>query len=425
MVRSLGLLMEMLAAVYGMAMFFGEKVKFDIKTISFIMFNVFLITLINEYDYPIYWLTLSYILVFVYGLLEYQDTLKKTLLNCLLTIGALAVLQQVFSLIFLKILETEFAMLGAFFVNVCCIIVFILVRPSGKLRSFSNFLFVNRKIYYTILAFILICIGGNVIKAKISGSFNEENYVQIICFSSLLMSIIVEWQKARKDYEREITKRELNELYFCAYEELIELVRDKQHDMKNHINAIYSMIYTIDNYEELVERQKNYCQVVLDSCIETNILILVKNPLLAGFLYKKMQDAESKGIEVACKIGDKIEKTAIPEYEIIDILGVLIDNAIEAEEENNCEIRKIEIEYGCDNQWEFFVVANSSREYSKQEISQFFIRDYSSKGNNRGIGLDKVRRKLKRMDGGINVINTKENGENYLRFTIMLPIKKN
>lgn len=424
MVRSFIVLMEIVSIIYGLTTFFGRKVKLDIATVSFTISEIFLTALINEYDYPVYWLSLSYIIIFVYGLIEYHDTMKRTLLNCLLTIGILAVLQQLFSLVFLKIFETDYALFGAFLVNVCCIIVLILLKPSGRLQSLSDFLFKSKKVYYAILAFVLVCIGGNIVNAKVNGAFNEENYVQVIYFSVLLVSIILEWQKARREYEKEIAKRELNKLYFSAYEELIELVRDKQHDMKNHINAIYSMIYTIDNYDKLVERQKKYCQIVLDSCSETNILISVKNPLIAGFIYKRMQDAKCKGIEVLCKINEMKEELSIPEYEIIDMLGVLLDNAIEALAEESSATKKIIIEYSYDSEWESLTIANSSREYSEQEISQFFIRGYSSKDKNRGIGLDKVRRKLKEMGGGINVVNRIVEEENFLRFTIMFPMKK-
>lgn len=52
---------------------------------------------------------------------------------------------------------------------------------------------------------------------------------------------------------------------------------------------------------------------------------------------------------------------------------------------------------------------------------QFFQRNYSSKGLGRGIGLDKIRRKLKQLNGGIKVENMSENQEMYLEFSIMLP----
>lgn len=420
MVRSLGLLMEMLAVVYGISTFFGEKIRLDVGTVSFIGSEIFLITFINEYDCPAY-LSLSYVLVFVYGLIEYKDTIKRTLLNCLLTISFFAVLQQVFSLIFFKILETEYAALGVVFVHTSCIVALFLIKQRRNLKSLSDFLLKNEKIYYIILTFILICIGGNIIRAKINGSFDEENYVQVIYFSALFACIVIEWQKARRIFERELARRELNQLYNSAYEELIELVRDRQHDMKNHINAIYSMIYTTDTYEELVERQKKYCKIMLDSSIESNILISVNNPILAGYLYKTIQDASDMGIDVVCKFNKMNEELSIPEYEIIDMLGVLLDNAIEAVLKVDGITKKIIIEYSYDSEWEIFSVANRSREYLEQEINQFFIRGFSSKGKNRGIGLDKVRRKLKSIGGGINVSNIIDQEENFLKFAIMLP----
>ncbi|MBP3474838.1 MAG: GHKL domain-containing protein [Lachnospiraceae bacterium] len=111
----------------------------------------------------------------------------------------------------------------------------------------------------------------------------------------------------------------------------------------------------------------------------------------------------------------------VSEYEIIEMWGVLIDNALEALLETDYEKKKIIIGYKREDGWDIFYVSNISIFYSREEIDKFFQRNYSSKGFGRGIGLDKIRKKLKQLDGGIKVENKMENGDQYLEFSIMLP----
>ena len=101
----------------------------------------------------------------------------------------------------------------------------------------------------------------------------NSDVIQIVFFVILFFLIINEWQKAIEDAERKRTQLEMNELYYDAYDELILLIRERQHDMKNHINAILGMIHTIDNYEDLVESQKQYCNDVVEKSKETKLLL--------------------------------------------------------------------------------------------------------------------------------------------------------
>ena len=76
----------------------------------------------------------------------------------------------------------------------------------------------------------------------------------------LLLLVLYNWQKSRAEAERKIR---ISGLYYEAYDELLTLVRERQHDMNNHISAIMGMLYTIDNYEELVSAQRRYlCEVM-------------------------------------------------------------------------------------------------------------------------------------------------------------------
>ena len=88
---------------------------------------------------------------------------------------------------------------------------------------------------------------------------------------------------------------------------------------------------------------------------EIPLITMIENPLISGFISVKIQEAKSKGIEVThyCRYPDVTIK--IPEYVLIEMMGILLDNAIEATE--NLEHKKIKINMTLlDNVFDFSVV---------------------------------------------------------------------
>lgn len=424
MIRSLAILMEMFGVVYGIAAFFGQKVKYDIKTVSFIISEILLTTLINEYNFPIYLLSLSYIIVFVYGLIEYGEGVKETVLSCLLTFGTITVIQQIMFYIILFLLSNNNIIRNIFLSNFGCFLVLWRLSRFEIWNRFYRLILKNRIIYIGLLLFICFCILVNLFEAKEQSYLMGKDSLQLLYFTGLMLVVVSEWQKTKFEAEKKKSEIEINKLYYSAYGELIMLIRDRQHDIKNHINTIYSIIYTTNTYEELVERQKKYCNFVLESSKETQILLAADNPLISGFLFHKEQEIKRNNIQVEHRIADIKFPLAATEYEIIEMLGILIDNAIEALVESDYEQKKIIIGYKREDQWDIFYVSNISKIYTKEEIEKFYQRNYSSKGIGRGIGLDKVRRKMKQLDGGIKADNKLDGEEQYLEFSIMLPIKQ-
>ncbi|MCM1087637.1 MAG: GHKL domain-containing protein [Muribaculaceae bacterium] len=228
------------------------------------------------------------------------------------------------------------------------------------------------------------------------------------------------------DVEKKKAQLEMNRLYYGAYDQLIMLIRERQHDMKNHINAILSMVYTTDNYEELAAKQKEYCNEVLGKNEQTKLVVSSGNPLIAGFLYSKIQEAEAKGIMVEYHIGIGKTDSFIPEYELVEMIGILVDNAIEAltcgdtktDSENG--VLKIRLTLQETETTMELIVANTSAIYEEDMTERFFESGYSSKGKGRGIGLSKLKRFVQDKQGVIIVSNELYENRNYLVFTIQI-----
>ena len=429
MIRNLKNLIELFAYLYCLAELFGKKFKINIHTVILVILIMFLMVGLDNYDFPEYLSSFAFIIMFLYALLYYGENVKATMVNCFLAYIIVAVLQifmllPVFYLFFLRYGQ---GYLNEFLINIGCLLIIVLCSYKVKIKKLSDFVVKRNKLIIGVSMLLLCGFGVNFYKMKGEGKISKEIYIQMVYFILIFLFIIYEWQKSRVEVEKRKTQLEMNKLYYDAYDRLIMLVRERQHDMKNHINAILSMIYTTDNYDELAEKQREYCGYVMEQNEKTKLALSAGNPLIAGFIYSKVQEAENNNIKAEYQIEIKKETSVIPEYELVEMAGVLIDNAIEAlnyigeDENDNNSVKRIFISMKETEELLEVIVANTSNYYEDDLTERFFEAGYSSKGKGRGIGLSKLKRMVHDRKGEIMVSNDLHNGTNYLTFTITIP----
>ena len=425
-IESVAVVLELFVVLISLSNLFDKKVKFDRYMIVLIIVYLFIFTGINSYSFPAYMAFLAYIAIFIYSLFVYKRNIKVTIVNCLLSFAIISVLQLIFYIpvfYFMGVYE-KVVSLEELIVNIASVCTVLLIRNKVKLKVISDFILKKSWIMKILFVSIMLYLFVNIFYMKINLSINNEDFIQIIFFIILFFLAINEWQKAIAEAERKKTQLEMNKLYYDAYDELLTLVRERQHDLKNHISAILGMVYTIDNYDELVRSQKEYCNKVMEKSKETKLLLTAGNPLIAGFLYRKIQEAKEKGIDVEYKVIAGSSDFYIPEYELVEMLGILLDNAIEAEEESEITPKEVRVEIG-DRKWQFaFLVENTSRVFSQDEIDKFFQKDFTSKGKGHGIGLTKLKKMVHEMDGDLIVTNSERSGINYLQFGVIINKKE-
>lgn len=190
-----------------------------------------------------------------------------------------------------------------------------------------------------------------------------------------------------------------NTLYYSTYESLIQSIREKQHDIKNHINTLTGMIYTINDYDSLVREQKKYLGNMLEKQEDVTIVSLVENPLIAGFLIKTIKDIQMAGIHCEYNLNFVKRELKVSEYTLIEMMGILIDNAMEATKGQ--PIGWIMINMSQSDGIFTFTVLNNCKESNSIETKRFFENGYSTKGNHRGIGLYKLKRTVLQKKGQI------------------------
>lgn len=188
---------------------------------------------------------------------------------------------------------------------------------------------------------------------------------------------------------------------------LNDKIRAFRHDFNNIIQAIggYIQAKDIDGLE------KYYSQLLKDCQEVTNLSGLnpesINNPAIYSLLASKYYLATEKGIEFNLDIFMDLTSIDMKIYEFCRILGILLDNAIQATQE--CEEKQITVTIRKDNRCkrQLLIVENT---YKEKDIytEKIFEKGYSTKEGNTGLGLWEVRQILLK-NTNLNLFTSKDN----------------
>ena len=146
-------------------------------------------------------------------------------------------------------------------------------------------------------------------------------------------------------------------------------------------------------------------------------ILLTEHKVIAGFLYTKMKIAEIKKQHLNITRRGNLMHLPIEDYEVIEILGILIDNAIEASSSGD----EIFISIAQEDSGLEIQVSNPFSYLSNQQFLQFFEKEYTTKSEQlrkRGYGLANVKELVEKYNGKLITGNKKIAERNYVMFGV-------
>jgi two-component system sensor histidine kinase AgrC len=249
--------------------------------------------------------------------------------------------------------------------------------------------------------FYIICFYSHSLPFSISilSIFTLAAYVFISIFSLL------------KTSKLEITNQNLDQAidYNNTLHLLYDNIRTFRHDFGNIVQAIGGYIDT----DDIIGLKEYYKQLQID-CEEIKSLEMlnpssINNPAIYSLLTSKYHKATEQGIEIKLHISLDLENLNMKVYEFSRILGILLDNAIEAC--TNCNEKIINLEIRKDERAprQLLLIQNT---YSDKNIDLNRINEkgYTSKTNDtkqHGLGLWEVQ-KILRKSKNLNLYTTKD-----------------
>lgn len=232
-------------------------------------------------------------------------------------------------------------------------------------------------------------------------------YIVLLNLIGLITFILLSFYTLLTIAKLESTSMNLEEakLYNKTLQMLQDNTRAFKHDFSNIVQGMAGFIDKND-----MEGLKKYYSQLLEDIQHTNNLTtlspeVVNNPAIYNVLATKYHKADQLGIKINLEAFLNMNDLHIKIYEFTRVLGILMDNAIEASKE--CDEKIINVVFRKDSRrhMQLLIIENT---YTNKDVNtdKIFEKCYSTKQGNTGLGLWEVRQILKK-NNNLNLFTTK------------------
>lgn len=285
----------------------------------------------------------------------------------------------------------------------------ILVLKNRKLKL-DSFEEIDKKNKYIIIANLFFGILALILQSVTLFYYVDTlpNIITFLSFISLLAYFAISIYSSTRVFKLILTTRKLEsaEAYNNTLRILHDNVRGFKHDFDNIVTTIGGYIKTND-----MEGLKNYYSQLEDDCQRVNNLYIlnpdiVNNDGIYNLLTKKYYEAEREDIKVNITFLLDLSTLHMKVYEFARILGILLDNAIEASSESTEKIINLSFRDDFRNSRQLITIENT---YSNKDVNTdiIFEKGVSGKDDHTGLGLWEVRKLIKK-NNNINLFTTKD-----------------
>lgn len=375
---------------------FGKSKNTTLKNILAILVCTTLITIIfintNEILKTILMCT---IFTMVFKII-FKSNISKSVLMSIIYIIILMLSDLLVLLFLIVILQmpketiyTSFA--GSVLGNVCTniimlLIIYLLRKPLKKLLGYS--FSTNKKIIIVSIVTITITV---YFFFKIIAGYKVNNSVitYLMCMIAFITILLTLY---REKIENDSIIKKYDELLdvMKTYEIDIENQRTLIHENRNELMTIRSKAIDKNASKEFIE----YMDSVIGDKVSTSISKYSKfthlpSNGLKGFFYYKSMEAERRGIKVSANVSKKIENSFLKDLDtktykdLARLIGVYLDNAIDASEKS--EDKKLGIEIYLIKENIKIIITNTFS--NDVDLSKIGKERYTTKGKNHGHGL--------------------------------------
>lgn len=229
------------------------------------------------------------------------------------------------------------------------------------------------------------------------------NIFLLLLVCSISVYIIIITKKLHSKNKELETLQNHNSMLSSLYDD----IRSFKHDFNNIVLTIGGFINSND-----MDSLKQYYSSLYNECQKTNNAALlnpsiINNSGIYNLLVKKYKKAYETNVKIDLECFFDFKNLHMPIYEFSRILGILIDNAIEAASSSDEKNIILSFRDSNSNKTQIIIVENTFND-KNIDLSRIFEKGVTTKENHCGIGLWKVNKILKKYDN-IELITTNEN----------------
>lgn len=198
--------------------------------------------------------------------------------------------------------------------------------------------------------------------------------------------------KQKEQYEEQLKNQDLVNLkrYTDQLEQEQERLLKFQHDYKNLLLSLKEISVLNIDHElfEQVHQLENYSNSCFDKVsFKYKHFHNVKNVYLKSLLISKFHQANVEQLHCQFECSNPVDNVPIAIFDCVRILGIVLDNAIEAAIDT--EQRVLSFMIYQDHKQVEFLIHNSCQEISIP-LNQLIIKGISTKNNHQGLGLSTI-----------------------------------
>lgn len=378
--------------------------RLSIKKHLIMIFSIFILLIISYKFIPVLAPILIYIIPVLFIYTETHRAFESLLIGILMSV-VIILTDNLTSSIFLYILGENF-MSSSFGHSITCIsiilILFIVSKYIGKLFiTYKKFILENYKSKYFILFGVVLLITFMLFYFNINWNTSSNpvyltkvNGLVFISYGiiiTLIFIILIFFIKKEANFKyKQIQLDNLKE-YTDNLEKLYTDMRKFRHDYINIISTMATFIEDRD-MNALEEHFNKYIYPLNKKINKNNYKLgLLKNLHLSeikGLISAKVIHAQELGLDMIIDITEPIYEINMNIIDLSRMLGIILDNAIEASIESN--EKRANIAFINKNSSVIIVLINTFNG-DIPPISKLFKEGFSTKGENRGLGLSNLK----------------------------------
>lgn len=208
-------------------------------------------------------------------------------------------------------------------------------------------------------------------------------FISLFCLKKLIaLNTVHEKLQKSEDYNKSL--KDMNDNFRCF-----------KHDYNNTVTTISGYLQNND-----LSGLKTYFNKLENDCIAVNTLgtldpNVINNPGIYHLISSKYYQAIDDGIQVSISFFLDLKELNMDIYEFAKILGILLDNAIEAARESEEKIINLTFRREHNKHRDIVLIENS---YSNKDINidEIYQKGFSEKENHTGLGLWEIHKYLSR-----------------------------
>ncbi|MBK5241451.1 GHKL domain-containing protein [Clostridium sp.] len=251
------------------------------------------------------------------------------------------------------------------------------------------------KLESKILYYFVINLGLYILFCEFIWGYNKNiilNNILVYIFVILLilsLNIFLYYYIVKISEDKKVA--ELQNKYNPILTDIVEDIRRKQHDFKNHLNTINAIV-EIASEKEVKHELKKYIMSLKFSNNTIEDIVYIDNIIIKAIIYNKLSEAERLNIKLLFKVTNNSLENSLKDYEISDILNNLLDNALEAVKNSRSD-KVVKLNICVEGSNNIVEVRNSGKTIKPDKIGNIFERGFSTKeGKNRGYGLYNIKK---------------------------------